>query len=175
MDGSGRFYALVAATVWSLFVSTALAQRPPLQTRGHRSGIERSPVQLRQGNQRWQQMSPSDRQRFRSNAERWRRMPVERQRVLRAREMARQQRLKREAEAALRDAGLQIEAERRAQFEQRYVEERKRIEQELRRELREKRKREMEPVVERLKKEFARPSPGSSADARTTASPSPKK
>ncbi len=86
-------------------------------------------------------------------------MPMETQNVLRARELARQQRLQRDAEAALRDSGLQIEAEKRALFEQRYVAERKRIDQELRRELQEKRKREMEPVVERLKKEFARPSP----------------
>lgn len=175
MDGPRRFYALVAATVLSLFASTALAQRPHLQSRGHASGVDRSRVQMRQENQRWQQMSPADQQRFRSNAERWHRMPVGTQRVFRAREIVRQERLKRDAEAAVRDSGLQMESEKRAQFEQRYVEERKRIEQQLRRELREKRKREMEPMVVRLKKEFAQPSSAPSADAKTTASPSPAK
>lgn len=75
----------------------------------------------------------------------------------------------------MRDSGLQIEAERRAQYEQRYAEERKRIEQELRRELQEKRKREMEPVVERLKREFAQPSAAPSAGAKATTSPSAEK
>ncbi|MEP6821745.1 MAG: hypothetical protein ABI946_05280 [Chthoniobacterales bacterium] len=175
MDGPRRFYALVAAAVLPLFVSHALAQGPPMQSRGRPSGVDRSRAQMRPGDQRWQQMSPVDRQRFRSNAERWRRMPVETQRVLRAREISRQEGLQRDAEAAIRDSGLQIEAEKRAQFEQRYVEERKRIEQELQSELREKRKREMEPVVERLKKEFAQPSVAPAADAKATASPSPVK
>jgi hypothetical protein len=99
-------------------------------------------------------MSPEDRQRFQSNVERWRQMPPEERRELREREGWRQERLKKEADAAVRASGLQLEAERRQQFEQRYMQERKRIEQELRRELREKRERELAPVVERLKKEF---------------------
>jgi hypothetical protein len=102
-------------------------------------------------------------------------MPPEERRELREREGWRQERLKREAEAAIRESGLQLEAERRQQYELRYMQERKRIEQELRRELREKRERELAPVVERLKKEFtqqgASSSPGGTAPA---ASGSPK-
>ncbi len=100
-------------------------------------------------------------------------MPAEARQELRAREMARQQQLKREAETAMRNAGLQIEAEKRAQFEQRYLQERKRVEQELRRELQEKRRREMAPVVERLKKEFAQPSAAPAASAAPSSSRSP--
>ena len=102
-------------------------------------------------------------------------MPPEERRELREREGWRQQRLKREAEAAIRESGLQLEAERRQEYEQRYMQERKRIEQELRRELREKRERELAPVVERLKREFTReggstsPSPAGSVQS---ASPS---
>jgi 5-formyltetrahydrofolate cyclo-ligase len=102
-------------------------------------------------------------------------MPPEERRELREREGWRQERLKREADAAMRASGLQLEAERRQQFEARYMQERKRIEQELRRELREKRERELAPVVERLKKEFTQQG-GSSSPATTTpaASGSPK-
>ena len=75
----------------------------------------------------------------------------------------------------MRDAGLQIEAEKRAQFEERYLQERRRVEQELRRELQEKRQREMAPVVERLKKEFAQPSVAPSASAAPTLSRLPAK
>jgi hypothetical protein len=116
----------------------------------------------RQAPDQWRSMSPQDRQRFQSNIERWRQLPPEERRELREREGWRQERLKREAEAAIRASGLQLEAERRQQYELRYMQERKRIEQELRRELREKRERELEPVVERLKKEFT-PQGGSSA------------
>ena len=114
-------------------------------------------------------MSPEDRQRFQSNIERWRQLPPEERRELRERAGWREQRLKREAEAAIHDSGLQLEAEKRAQFEARYMQERKRIEQALRQELKEKRQRELAPVVERLKKEFAQPqgsaTPAASADS----------
>ena len=81
-------------------------------------------------------------------------------------------RLKREAEAAIRESGLQLEAERRALFERRYIEERRRIDQELRRELREKRQRELAPVVEKLKKELGQQS---NANSNGSPSSSPKK
>ena len=127
--------------------------------------------------ERWRQMSPEARQRFRSNAERWQQMDPEQRRVLRYREQMRQMRLKREAEEALRQSGLQLEAERRAIYERRYIEERKRIEEALRKEIREKRQRELAPVVERLKNEFGQPvRPASpAATSPVPASPAPQK
>ena len=164
MDRRRRFRALIATAAVSLFAGSSVAQ-PPTQPGGNGAAVPNH-APLRQGNQRWRSMSPVDRQRFRSNIERWRQLPPDTQRDLRTREISRQELLKREAEGAMRDAGLQIEAEKRAQFEQRYLEERKRVERELRRELQEKRQREMAPVVERLKKEFAQP------QASATAAPS---
>jgi hypothetical protein len=130
------------------------------------------PIQPRQQAQpfrdQWRQMPPEDRQRFKSNVERWLALPPEERRVLREREGIRRERLQREADEAMRATGLQLEAEKRAQFEQRYVEERRRIDRALREELRQKRERELAPVVERLKKEFSdgqRSSPGGSASS----------
>jgi len=123
---------------------------------------------------RWREMSPADRQRFRSNAERWQRMGGDERRELREREAWQQLRLKREAEEALRQSGLQLEAERRAIYERRYIEERRRVEQALRQELREKRQRELAPVVERLKSEFSQQQRSASPGA-PSASPSPAK
>jgi hypothetical protein len=122
-------------------------------------------------------MSPQDRMRFQSNMERWRQLPPEQRMELRQREVLRQERLKRESEAAIRDSGLQLEAEKRAEFEQRYIQERRRIERALRQELQEKRNREMAPVVEQLKKEFAQPQSPSAAPAPvvTTPATSPSK
>jgi len=99
-------------------------------------------------------MRPDERQRFRSNAERWLQMAPEERRLLRDLEAQRRERIQRETDAALRQSGLELEAERRAQFERRYIEERRRIEQQLRRDIEERRRRELAPVVEQLKKEF---------------------
>ena len=103
---------------------------------------------------RWREMTPEERKKLRMNAERWQDMDPEEKKAVREQQKLRQLRLKREAEAAAREAGLQLEADRRTKFEERYIEERRRIDLELRRELREKRQRELAPVVERLKREF---------------------
>ncbi len=124
--------------------------------------------------EQWHAMSPDDRQRFRSNVERWLSMPPDERRELRVQEGIRRERLQREAEAAMRASGLQLEAERRAQFEQRYLEERRRIDRALRQELQERRQRELAPVIEQLKKEFAQPQ-GAMSPASSRASASPNK
>ncbi|MFL6543314.1 MAG: hypothetical protein ACJ8I9_09110 [Chthoniobacterales bacterium] len=121
-------------------------------------------------------MSPADRQRFRSNAERWLAMPPEQQRAFRIQEGIRRERLQREAEAAMRESGLQLEAERRAQFERRYMEERRRIDRAMRQEMQERRQRELTPVVEQLKKEFGQQPQNSAAPTAVhTSSASPSK
>ena len=161
MDGRRSFHALVATVLLSLLAAPLWAQVPTQSGGPAGVGVPRTNFprgSVGQGNQRWREMSPADKQRFRSNIERWQQLPPDARNDLRAREISRQKLLKREADAAMRDAGLQIAAEKRAQFEQRYLQERRRVEQELRRELQEKRQREMAPVVERLKKEFTEPS-----------------
>ena len=124
--------------------------------------------------QRWREMSPQQRQQLQMNAERWQQMDAEERRAFREQQAWRQMRLKREAEAAIRDSGLQLAAERRAAFERRYIEERRRIDQELRRELREKRQRELAPMVERLKKELGS-QPGNGGNSPGSPAASPKK
>jgi hypothetical protein len=121
-------------------------------------------------------MSPQDRQRFRSNAERWLSMPPEQQQMLRQREEFRRQRMLREAEAAIQQSGLQLEAEKRALYERRYLQERKRIERGLHQELEEKRQRELAPVMENLKKEFGeQPKAASPASTAAPTSTTPSK
>ena len=95
-------------------------------------------------------------------------MPPEEQRALRAQDSLRRQRIRREADAALEQSGLQLEAERRALYERRYLQERRRIERGLRQELDEKRQRELAPVMENLKKEFSE-QPKADAPAATAA------
>jgi hypothetical protein len=173
----GRGSTIVAAAAaLSLFgIGSAAAQRPPRvdhaeqMQRLHRMQFaQNQPVPVRPVPDRWREMPPHERQRFQMNAERWQQMNAEQQRIMREREQMRLERMRREADAAMQQSGLQLEAERRRQFEMRYIEERRRVEESLRQELREKRQRELAPVMERLKKEFAQP------QGQGTAAPKPK-
>lgn len=152
--------AVVGTAAVSVLAQTAFAQNPVPPP--HPRAVMRD---------QWRAMSPEDRQRFRSNAERWLSMPPEQRRAFRMQETMRREHLRREAEAAMRESGLQLEAERRAQFEQRYFEERRRIDRELRQEIQQRRERELAPVVEQLKKEFGQPQGSAIPAAVHTASP----
>ena len=86
---------------------------------------------------------------------------------MRDREKLRRDMIKQEAETALRETGLQLDPQKRTQFESRYVEERTKIEHAMRLELESKRRQQLPALIDRLKKEFqpqqASPTPKSSA------------
>jgi hypothetical protein len=119
-------------------------------------------------------MPPEDRKIFQKNAERWMKMGPDERKVLREREQAYRARVKLEVDAALRDSGLRLEGEKREQFEQRYLQERRRIEHELRQETETKRQQQLPVLQERLKKEFQEPRSITSPSA-PAVSTSPKK
>ena len=174
MERQRYVVALIAlATLAGFAENSAQAQGNDGARLGVRSGRAR---QFHMARERWRQMSPDDRQRMRANAARWLQLPPEERRQLRMKEGLRRQQIRQEAEEAMRGSGLQLEAEKRALYEQRYMQERRRIERTLRQELEEKRQREMAPVMEGLKKEFGQPQGGASSVApSTSASPSPQK
>jgi hypothetical protein len=120
-------------------------------------------------------MPPEDRQTFRRNAERWMQMGPEERKVLREREKVYRDRVKLEVDGALRDSGLRLEGEKRDQFEQRYLQERRRIEHALRQETEAKRQEQLPALRERLKKEFQEPSPSVPSTSAPAVSTSPKK
>ena len=173
--------ALVAgAAVTFLLAGTGFAQGPgPGQNGGNRPAFRQGNggIQMRPMRDRWRQLSPEQRQRIRMNAARWLQLPPQERQELRFRQGLRQERMRREAEAALQRSGLQLEAEKRAAYERRYLEERKRIDRQLRQELQERRQREMAPVVDRLTKEFSpqNPQPRTSGGEGASAAGSPKK
>gem|GEM_PF-842310 len=108
------------------------------------------------------QLSPEERQTFKRNAERWLQMNQEQRNILREREKVRRQQMKIEAEAALRDSGIRVDPNARDQFESRYLQERKRIERDLRQEVEAKRQQQLNELRERLKTEFQSPVPNAS-------------
>jgi len=160
-----------------LIIGSGLAKAQPQGPQG--SNVRRLPPprhapSLNNPRDRWIAMPPEDRKIFQKNAERWMKMGPEERKVLREREQAYRARVKLEVDAALRDSGLRLEGEKREQFEQRYLQERRRIEHELRQETEAKRQQQLPVLQERLKKEFQEPASITSPSA-PAASTSPKK
>jgi hypothetical protein len=177
----GRGYANIVAaiaTIAVLIIGSGLAKAQPQGPQG--SNVRRLPPprhapSLNNPRDRWIAMPPEDRQIFRRNAERWMQMGPEERRIMREREKAYRDRVKVEVDGALRDSGLHLEGEKRAQFEQRYLQERRRIEYALRQETEAKRQEQLPALRERLKKEFQEPSPSVTSTSAPATSGSPKK
>jgi hypothetical protein len=102
-------------------------------------------------------LTPEQRKRFQENIVRWVNLPPEEKKALRDREEVRKKVMQQEVEAAIENSGLQLDAERREQFVKRYGEERRKIEEQLRKETNETRKPLVHEMVGRLKAEFSVP------------------
>src|ERR1043166_8801513 len=102
---------------------------PSGQPRGPSSGQPRGPSSGQSVRERWLAMPPDARQNFRRNAELWMQMTPEQRNLMRQRENMRRQIITRDADAAVRDSGLQLNPQERARFESRYIQERRKAEQ----------------------------------------------
>ncbi|HET9857963.1 MAG TPA: DUF3106 domain-containing protein [Chthoniobacterales bacterium] len=176
--GRRRYSNIVGAiaTTAILLIGIEVAKAQPQGGKGahsRRMSPPRHAPNLNNPRDRWIAMPPEDRQIFRRNAERWMQMGPEERKVLREREKVYRQRVKVEVDSTLRDSGLRLEGEKRDQFEQRYLQERRRIEHELRQETEAKRQEQLPALRERLKKEFQEPLP--STTSAPAGSSSPKK
>jgi hypothetical protein len=100
-------------------------------------------------------LTPEQRKRFQENFLRWANLPPEEKKALREREEVRKKFMEQEFLAALQETGLPLEGERREQFIKRYGEERRKIEEQLRKESMEKRKPMVKDMLARLKAEFS--------------------
>lgn len=142
----------------SLLISGAVYGQP------HGTAVRHAPA-LNTMRERWYSLSPDERQVFRRNAERWLKMGPEERNLMRERERVRRARLQQEAEAALREAGLRLDQQKRELFEQRYVQERRKIERELLLETEAKRKQKLPALNARLRHEFEETSPSGAASS----------
>jgi hypothetical protein len=155
-------------TALSIFASfCALAQAQPQHSGGRQGQVAphsgAAPSAPSTG-ERWLSLPPTARQDFQRNAERWMRMSPQERDILRQRENLRQAQIKRETEAALRDSGLRLDQEKRSQFESRYIQERRRMEQTLRQQIESERQKEIPALIQQLKREFQlEPSGGAKA------------
>ena len=149
-----KFIALGAASALSILVSSLVCAQNPQGPTGARSRGIGHGSDFGTGRERFRSLSPEDRQRLLRNAERWMQMNAEERKIMRERENLRRTRLKEEAEAALRNSGLHLDQQKRAEFEARYIQERTKVEHVMRQELEAKRRQELPALVDKLKKEF---------------------
>ena len=120
-------------------------------------------------------MPPGARQNFQRNAERWLRMSPEERNVMRQRENLRRETIRRETEAAVRDSGLHLTPQERAQFESRYIQEPRKVEQTLRQQIEAERQKELPALIQQLKKEFQIDQPTKGPATKPVESPKSKK
>jgi hypothetical protein len=124
--------------------------------------------------ERWQALPPDARQNFQRNAQLWMQMTPEQRNLMRQRENMRRQIMTREADAAVRDSGLQLNPQDRARFESRYIQERRKVEQSLRQQIETERQKEIPALIQQLRREFQIDEPGKSPVTKPAASPKPK-
>ena len=135
---------------------------PPNQPHGPPSGQAQGGPSGQSVRDRWLAMPPDARQNFQRNAQLWMQMSPEQRNLMRQRENMRRQMITRDAAAAVRDSGLQLNPQDRARFESRYVQERRKVEQTLRQQIDSERQKEIPALIQQLRKEFQL-EPGKSA------------
>jgi hypothetical protein len=164
VDRKANFVTVIAT--FSIFASfCASAQAQPQRSGGRQQAAPHvsRPPPGQSTQQRWLSLPPAARQNFRRNAERWMRMGPEERNLLRQRESLRRAQIQRETDAALRNSGLSLDQQKRAQFESRYMQERRRMEQTLRQQ-------QLPALIQQLKREFQL-EPTGSATAKPAESP----
>ena len=144
---------------------------PPSQSHGPPSSQPHGAPSGQSVKDRWLAMPPDARQNFRRNADLWMQMTPEQRNLMRQRENVRQQIITRDADAAVRDSGLQLNPQERARFESRYIQERRKVEQSLRQQVQTERQKEIPALIQQLRKEFQIDEPGKSPVTKPAASP----
>lgn len=103
----------------------------------------------------FEQLPPDQKKRLLQNLERWKDLPKEERDVLREREKRLLARMTNEINEAVRKSGLDLDRDRRQVFDLRYKQERRKIEEKLRREMEDKRVVLLDEMIGRLKIEFS--------------------
>jgi len=123
-------------------------------------------------------LNPEQRQRFQENFLRWSNFSPEEKKALADRMTFRRNKIVEDIDAALKESGLTLDASQRERFAKRYGEERHLIEEQLRKEMDEKRRPLLREVIAKLKTEFASGGPAAGPAEKpveaTVPVPSPK-
>lgn len=125
--------------------------RPPRSPR-HHGGPE-----VEKSREAFKQMSPEERQKWLENFRRWQELPPDQKKSLLDRQESFRKKMREDVERAISESGLELNDEQKKQFGQRYAEERRRLEGELRKQLEELRRPRVKALIEKLKQEFSAP------------------
>jgi hypothetical protein len=101
------------------------------------------------------QLSAEQQERILQNMHRWQELSQDEREVLRQRERVQRQKLEASINEAYQKSGLQLNDEQRALFHKRYLQERRRLEEQLAHEIEEKRQVGNAAIIEMLRKEFS--------------------
>jgi hypothetical protein len=107
----------------------------------------------------FEQLSAEQQERILQNFHRWQDLSQDEKEVLRQRERVQRQKLETSINEAYQKSGLQLNDEQRAQFHKRYLQERRRLEEQIVHDEQEKRQVGNAAIIEMLKKEFANQKP----------------
>ncbi len=121
---------------------------------------------------RLQQMTPEERQKLLENTQKWKSMSKEERQAIRLQAKLRRERMEKSVDDLAKKNGWTLSPERRQELLERFAEERRNIEEILRKEMDEKRRPMIKEMIEKLKMEFS-PGAASSPTATPTASPAP--
>jgi hypothetical protein len=113
----------------------------------------------------FEQLSTEQQERILQNFRRWGDLSQDEKEVLRQRERVQRQKQEASINEAYQKSGLQLSDEQRVQFRKRYLQERRRLEEQLAHENQEKRQAGNAAIIELLKKEFSNPKAPVSAAA----------
>jgi len=100
------------------------------------------------------QLSTEQQERVLQNLHRWQDLSTDEREVLRQRERVQKQKQEASISEAYIKSGLQLNEEQRSMFRKRYLQERRRLEEQLVREIQEKRQIGNAAIIDSLKKEF---------------------
>lgn len=108
---------------------------------------------------RLEQMTPEERQHFQDNWKRWKQMGAGEQKDWQGRAMEERERVKKVIDDTIQKLGLKLDGDQREVFVLRYRQERRKIEEQLCKEIDAKRESEINDMLQRLKAEFSMPKP----------------
>jgi hypothetical protein len=106
-----------------------------------------------------EQLSPEQQEKVLQNLHRWQALSPEERDYIRQQEHVRHIKQEEAATEAYQKSGLHLTEAQRTQFRKRYVEERRKLEEEVAKESQQKRTAGNNTIVEQLKKEFSTPKP----------------
>ena len=174
MAGQQRVLSLLAFAALTFPALGQEAQEQPVSPKRLKGKLNNSP-ELENVKKAIEALTPEQRKRFQENFAKWANLSPEEKRALRDRDETRRKRMVQDIERAIQTAGLQLDDAQRVQFAKRYTEERRKLEEQLRKEVEEKRQPGIADIVTRLKQEFGggTPAPNGPAAAAKVESPNP--